>query len=192
MTERTHDLAGLTALTLAFLIYMPTQISLVTLVAVGIANQIGTAFPDLDQPTAEFYREIPAVTFLGYLFSPLFGTHRHISHSIIGMALYGWLIHLLLTYLSTIILIDMNLVWWSFMLGFFSHLVMDTLTKDGVPWLFPMPIRFGFPPFRFMRITTGKFMEKIGVYTALLGLNLYLIYVNYVKFVEFFANRIVR
>jgi inner membrane protein len=192
MTERTHDLAGLTALTLAFLIYMPTQISLVTLVAVGIANQIGTAFPDLDQPTAEFYREIPAVSFLGHLLSPLFGTHRHISHSIIGMALYGWVFHLPLNYLAKFILVDMAMVWWSFMLGFLSHLVMDTLTKDGVPWLFPLPVKFGFPPLRFLRITTGKFMEKVGVYTLLLGLNIYLIYSNYGKFVDFFSNRIVR
>ena len=69
---------------------------------------------------------------------------------------------------------------------------MDTITKNGVPWLFPLPIRFGFPPFRFMRISTGTFMEKVGVYSSLLGLNIYLIYSNYGKFLDFFGNRIVR
>lgn len=192
MTERTHDMAGLTCLTIAFLVYSPSQLSLVTLVTVILANQIGASFPDLDQPTAEFYRELPAGSLLGHLFAPLLGSHRHISHSILGIAIYSWLFHLLLIYLSKFILVDMNLVWWAFTLGFVSHLIMDSLTKEGVPWFFPFPIRFGFPPFKFMRITTGKFMEKLIIYPSLIALNGYLLYMNYNKVVDFFSNQIIR
>ena len=192
MTERTHDLFGLTALTLAFIYATPAQISLVTLVAIVIANQIGSAFPDLDQPTAEFYQELPAGSIFGRLLSPLLGSHRLLSHSFIGLAIFSYLLHLLLTYLSHIILIDMSLVWWSFVLGYLSHLIADSLTKVGVPWFFPIPLRIGFPPFKWLRITTGKFMEKIIIYPALFALNGYLIYLNYPKFVDFFSTSVVR
>ena len=192
MTERTHDHFGLTALTLAFIYATPNQISLVTLVAIIIANQIGSAFPDLDQPTAEFYQELPAGSIFGRLLSPLLGSHRLLSHSFIGLAIFSYLLHLLLIYLSQIILIDMSLVWWSFILGYLSHLIADSFTKVGVPWFFPIPLRIGFPPIKWLRITTGKFMEKIIIYPALFALNGYLIYLHYPKFVDFFSSSVVR
>ncbi len=192
MTERTHDMAALTALMIAFVFTPLTQVTIVTLVAMLVLSQIGSAFPDLDQPTAEFYKELPASSFFGRLLSPLMGSHRMISHSIIGMIIIGYLLHLLLTYLGTIILIDMKLAWSAFMLGYLSHLIADSFTKEGVPWLFPIPIRFGFPPFRFLRIKTGKIMETVLAYPALVALNGYLIYMNYGKVLDFFHNYISR
>ncbi len=192
MTEHTHDLAGLTLLFIAGLIWTPESITLVTLFVVVIVNQIGSTFPDLDQPTAEFYRELPASSLMGHLFSPLLGGHRHISHSIIGICLYSWLIRLLLNYLGNFFLVDMNLVWYSFILGYISHLIMDSLTKEGVPWFFPIPIRFGFPPFRFLRITTGKFLENFAIYPLLVVMNGYLLYHNYSKVSEFLSSHIIK
>lgn len=192
MTERTHDLAGLTLLTLAFVVLPLTQVSLVNFFAVLIANQIGTSFPDLDQPTAEFYQELPAGSVLGHLFSPLLGGHRHISHSLLGLAIYSYIFHLLLNYLARYFALDMSLVWWSFVLGFASHLVMDSLTKEGVPWFFPIPIRFGFPPFKMLRITTGGFLEKFFVYPGLIVLNGYLLYLHYNMFTSFFSKYLVK
>ena len=40
---------------------------------------------------------------------------------------------------------------------------MDTLTKEGVPWLLPLPYKFGLPPVRRLRITTGKNIENFVV-----------------------------
>ncbi len=57
------------------------------------------------------------------------------------------------------------------MIGMVSHLVMDSFTKEGVPWLLPIPIKFGFPPLRRLRITTGKYLETLGVFPALLIFN---------------------
>ena len=192
MTERTHDMAALTMLTLAFVVLPLTPVTLVTLIALVLANQFGSAFPDLDQPTAEFYQELPASSFFGHLLSPLMGSHRHISHSILGIALYSWLFHLLLSYLGKFLTADMNFIWWAFVLGYISHLIMDTLTKEGVPWLFPLPIKFGFPPFYFLRVTTGKFAEKILVYPALAALNCYLVYLHYPKVTEFFSHYLIK
>lgn len=192
MTERTHDLAALTCLTIAAVILPLTPITLGTLAAVIIANQIGSAFPDFDQPTAEFYRELPAGSLIGKLISPLLGGHRLISHSILGLGIISYILWLLLTYLTKFLVVDMNLVWWAFILGYLSHLFMDTLTKEGVPWLFPIPIKFGIPPLKFMRITTGQFFEVFVLYPGLFVLNGYLVYANYSKFTELVGSYIIK
>lgn len=192
MTERTHDLAGLTLLTIAFVLNPLSELTLVTFFAIMLSNQIGTTFPDLDQPTAEFYRELPAGSVVGRLFSPLLGGHRHISHSLLGMAIYSYLYHLLLVYLAKYFKVDMNLVWWAFILGYLSHLFMDSLTKEGVPWFFPLPVRFGFPPFKWLRITTGAIFEKLFIYPALISVNLYIIYLNYTKVALFFSKYLIK
>jgi inner membrane protein len=170
---------------------IPTM-TLGTFAASVLTNQFGSAVPDFDQPTAEFYRELPAGSLVGKIMAPLFGGHRYISHSLIGLGIMSYLLHLLLQYLNKFVVVDMNIVWWSFVLGYFSHLIMDTITKEGVPWLFPIPIRIGFPPLKALRIETGKAVEKLIVYPGLMVLNGYLIYVNYGKFAEFFSKNLVK
>ena len=192
MTGRTHDLAALTTLT-AYVAYEPLlQMSLATGVVVIAASMIGGVTPDLDQPTAGLWQKIPAGSIFGHIISPLLGHHRMISHSIVGMTLAGWGLKLLLAYMHTFLLVDMNIVWWAFMFGYASHLVMDTITKEGVPWLFPIPIRIGFPPIKAFRVTTGSFMEYFVVFPGLLVLNGYLIYTNYGKFIEFATRHIIK
>lgn len=190
MTGRTHDLAAITIL-VAYIAYQPLiKMSLATGVTAVAANQIGAFLPDIDQPTASLWRKIPAGSILGRIVSPLLGSHRMLSHSIAGMALTYWGLGYLLDYMHSFLLVDMNVVRWAFMLGFFSHLVMDTITKVGVPWLFPIPVRFGFPPEKMFRVSTGTFMETIVVFTLLLCLNGYLIYVNYSKMIDFVRHYI--
>jgi inner membrane protein len=48
-----------------------------------------------------------------------------------------------------------------FMVGYFLHLVADSLTREGVPWLWPYHAYFGFPPDRNMRFRTGSTWEPI-------------------------------
>jgi membrane-bound metal-dependent hydrolase YbcI (DUF457 family) len=64
--------------------------------------------------------------------------------------------------------VDIWLVWAAFMIGMVSHLVMDSFTKEGVPWLLPIPVKFGFPPIRRLRITTGKTIENFIILPGLL------------------------
>ncbi len=90
--------------------------------------------------------------------------------------------------MKKVLLVDMDIVWWAFMIGFLSHLVMDTLTKEGVPWLFPIPIHFGFPPLRFLRLTTGGFVEKSIVFPGLILLTAYVVFVYYGKYLLFFHS----
>ncbi len=162
MTARTHDLAAITALGIVVLTQPIQTMTLGTALLAILANQIGGIAPDIDQPTAPFWRNLPIGGTLGKVFDKMLGGHRFITHSLLGVALLGLLSHLLLQFLHPIMPhVNIQLVWWAFIIGMLSHLVMDTFTKEGVPWLLPLPVKFGLPPFKSMRITTGKGVEKV-------------------------------
>ena len=50
-----------------------------------------------------------------------------------------------------------------FLVGYFLHLVADSLTIGGVPWLWPSHARFGFPPNHKWRFKSGTWVEKVVV-----------------------------
>lgn len=190
MTGRTHDLAAFTALSYIVATQPVQNITLGTLLVAFTANLIGGLTPDIDQPTADLWRRIPAGSIVGRLLSPILGGHRLLSHSILGIFLFGIGVKYLLYLMSSVLLVDMNVVWWAFMIGFVSHLVADTITRDGVPWLFPIPIRIGIPPLRFMRMKTGGIIEKAIIFPGLIFANGYIYYSHYAKFVDLFRHHI--
>ncbi|MGE5334644.1 MAG: metal-dependent hydrolase, partial [Nitrososphaerota archaeon] len=49
------------------------------------------------------------------------------------------------------------------LVGYFLHLVADSLTIGGVPWLWPSHARFGFPPNHKWRFKSGTWVEKVVV-----------------------------
>jgi inner membrane protein len=180
MTARTHDVAAITALGIVVLIEPLRSLSLSTVIVCIFANLIGGITPDIDQPTAPLWRNLPVGKYIGKIFDKLLGGHRFLSHSILGLALFGYLVHLFLLFLHPIMHnVNIGLVWWAFFIGMLSHLVMDTLTKEGVPWLLPVPIKFGLPPLKSLRITTGKAVETLGVFPGLLLFNVYWYYTHY-------------
>lgn len=187
MTGRTHDLTAFTALHMAFLATLPAFPSMTF--ATGItafgATFIGGLTPDIDQPTADLWRRLPAGNIVGRLITPILGSHRMISHSILGIFVSGWLLRQLLNIAGQIVLVDMNIIWNAFMLGFLSHLFIDFFNRDGIPLFFPFPWKFGFPPVRAFRIKAGGLAEKTIVFPLLLLFNGYLIYANYPKYMEF-------
>jgi inner membrane protein len=192
MTGRTHDLAAITAVT-AYLATQPLfTLSLGTAAVAVIANQFGAMTPDIDHHTSLLWDRIPAGSIIGKIIRPLLGSHRMLSHSLIGLFLFSLGIKFLLGYARTFLLVDLSVVGWAFVLGYFSHLIMDSLTKDGVPWLFPLPVRFGFPPFEFLRFTTDKLGEKIIIFPGLLLANGVLVYFNYSKFVDLFTRYLIK
>lgn len=126
MTGRTHDLAAFSALSLIVATQNIPQMSLATVIVAVSANLIGGLTPDIDQPTAELWHKIPAGTVIGKILYPLLGGHRFISHSVVGVILFGFGAHFLLDVIHSVLLVDMGVVWWSFMIGYVSHLVLDT------------------------------------------------------------------
>jgi inner membrane protein len=191
MTARTHDLAAVTALGIVYLSSSQPAMTLSTLIVAVFANLIGGITPDIDQPTAPFWRNLPVGKYFGRMFDMLAGGHRFLTHSLLGLALFGFLAHLLLLFLKPIMgSVDTSLVWWAFMIGMLSHLVMDTLTKEGVPWLLSIPVKFGFPPLKAWRITTGKWVEAWLVFPLLLAVNLWLYLHDHAQVVDILHHKI--
>lgn len=189
MTARTHDLAAITALAVAVLVYSPANLTLSTVFVSLFANQLGGIAPDVDQPTAPFWHNLPEGHFVGRVFGRLLGGHRFISHSILGFALFAWLCNLLLHFLHPVMeSVDIQIVWLAFIIGYASHLVMDTFTKEGVPWLLPVPYKVGFPPLKKFRITTGKCGESLLVFPALIALDIWLFTSHYEQFLVLFHH----
>jgi inner membrane protein len=169
MTARTHDLAAITALGAVVLFEPLRTVTLATALIAILFNQLGGIAPDIDQPTAPLWRNLPVGKFFGKAVDKMLGGHRFLSHSMLGLVLFGFLVHLLLIFLHPLMPhVNIGYVWWAFAIGMLSHLVMDTLTKEGVPWLLPIPIKFGVPPIKKFRITTGKFVEHLIVFPGIL------------------------
>jgi inner membrane protein len=182
MTGRTHDLAAFTALGFIALTQPIPHMTLATGIVAVVANMIGGIAPDIDQPTAPFWRNLPVGRVFGKVFRILIGGHRFISHSVLGIILFGFGFHYLLEVLRpSFPSLDMSIIWWAFMIGFVSHLVMDTFTREGVPWLLPVPVKFGIPPVKVYRVETGEFVERFVIFPGLIILNGYIYYIYYAE-----------
>lgn len=191
MTGRTHDLAAITALGIVVLAQPLPNLTLSTAIVAVFANLVGGVTPDIDQPTAPLWRNLPIGKYFGKLFDNLTGGHRFLTHSILGLAIFGFLAHLLLIFLHPIMhSVNEGYVWWAFMIGMVSHLAMDMLTKEGVPLLLPIPFKLGFPPIKAFRVTTGKWVETWIVFPALLLINAVLYHQNYHKLLAFLHQHI--
>jgi len=192
MIARTHDIAAITLLGVVFLYLPPQSISLATVIVAIFANLIGGITPDIDQPTAPLWRNLPIGSYFGRIFGKLLGGHRFLTHSLLGLVLFGFLAHIILNFLHPILgSIDITLVWWAFMIGMISHLLMDTITKEGVPWLLPIPIKFGIPPIKAWRVKTSSWVEFWVVIPLLLLFNLWLYFTNYHEILTLLHNVIV-
>jgi inner membrane protein len=185
MTARTHDLAALTALLVLVLVNMPDGLRLSTLLLAVFANQLGGVAPDIDQPTAPLWRNLPEGHFFGKIFHRLAGGHRFLSHSLLGFALFAWFSDLVLHFLHPVMPhVDIQLVWYAFLIGYLSHLLMDSFTKEGVPWLLPIPIKFGLPPVKRLRVTTGHMAERFIILPAFIVFDIWLCASYYSQFVS--------
>jgi inner membrane protein len=186
MTGRTHDAAAITLLGVALTLHPLPSVTLATALIAVLANQIGGIAPDIDQPTAPFWRNLPAEGLLGRFVDRLLGGHRFLTHSLLGAGALAYLAHWLLVFLHPIMPhTDITLVWYAFIIGLASHLIMDTFTKEGVPWLLPIPVKFGFPPVKALRLTTGHFVEAAIIFPGLILVDIALVVRHYAAIVVF-------
>lgn len=191
MTGRTHDLAAFSAL-VAIVLLQPARTLTLSTVLLGIlANQMGGIAPDIDQPTAPLWRNLPIGRPIGKVFDRVLGGHRFLTHSLLGVVIFGYLVKICLGLLHPLIThTDIGLVTWAFVIGMLTHLFMDTLTKEGVPWLLPLPVKFGLPPLKSLRITTGKKVETLLVFPGLLVLIFWLMASHYQQLLLFVHHQV--
>lgn len=193
MTARTHDVAALAAFTVWILAVPPGKMTVATGLTALLANQLGGIAPDIDQPTAPMWRNLPVGRYFGKIFGALVGGHRFFCHSLLGVGVFALVAMVLLQFLQPIMPhVDIDFVWGAFLVGVLSHLVMDSLTKEGVPWLLPLPFNFGFPPIRAWRVTTGKWVENIVVLPGLIALTTWLCVSQYVALADIIQRSLVK
>lgn len=144
MLWRTHFLAGATA---GLLLVGHTDVKTAA-VSAGVAG-VAALLPDIDSPDSKIGRLVPVIP---RLFKTVVG-HRGAMHSAAGavialllaVALLGWRTHV--PKLHDLILV-----------GYLSHLVMDSFNPQGVPWLWPYRKHFGLP-----LVQTGSLVERFVV-----------------------------
>lgn len=168
MTARTHDIVAFASLITVATLNPPETLNIITLGAVLIGNIVGALLPDLDQASSRLWDLTPISGLTGQFGRRLFIGHRTISHSLIGLTLTYLILKFLLPIIFNPVYVDYNLVLTSIMIGYSSHLASDLITKEGLPLLFPLRYKFGFPPFRYLRISTGSFMEKFVIFPTVL------------------------
>lgn len=162
MTGMTHQMIALLTAFWLLTIY-PLSAGPIIGTLMVVAVMMGALTPDLDQPTANLWRRLLGARAVGNIFQAFSGGHRHLTHSLLGIALIGWGTQWLLTHLvNPIYAAAGHRVWTAFMVGYISHPIADTLTDQGVPWLWPLPWNIKIPPGPgSMRVTTGSLVERV-------------------------------
>lgn len=76
--------------------------------------------PDIDNPSSKLGRNIKIV---GYVFD-----HRGFFHSLPALILFTLIVSRFVGIITT----------FAFFIGYLSHLLLDTLNKQGIYWLYPL------------------------------------------------------
>lgn len=179
MLSRTHEVIGVAGLIMATVYFPPQHLNTATIIVALIANLIGTLLPDIDQASNRLWDMLPAGNTIGKVLKNILLGHRTISHSVVGIALVYYGMNWLIPKLLNNIYIQVNLVIISLLIGYISHLLADGLTEEGLPLLWPIKYKFGFPPFRKWRITTGKWFENWIIFPAVTIFTLWFVYTNW-------------
>ncbi len=134
------------------------------------AVMIGALTPDLDHPAANILRRTLGGKVVHRLFSIFSGGHRHFTHSIIGIVAIGLLLRwTIFQFIQPQFHEQSFTLLLAFMIGYISHPIADTLTDQGVPWLWPIAWNIKLPPGpEEVRVTTGSFVETLLLRGALL------------------------
>ena len=163
MTGKTHQVIGITAALGGFFILQEPTYQPATFVAVLVAAHFGSLLPDIDSSAADIWNSVPAGKHVGRVATKFTFGHRNLTHSLLGLALVGFLTHRLIMSMPHYWGLDLNLVWLSFIIGYVFHLLADAVTVLGVPLLWPLDRSFGFPPkpFEGVRIQSGQWFENL-------------------------------
>ncbi len=189
MVGKSHQLVSFTAVySLALLSTLPHQ-NIQTIVASIILISIGSLTPDLDDPHNKLYTLIPiGDEVFAEVLEKFFGKHRSISHSILGVALFGYASHWLIWMIPEANGFNHQSLWLSFILALIFHLAADAFTKEGIPLFWPLRWKFSFIPIKELRLKTGGAFEVYVVRTLMLVLIAAVTYYKWPHFLEIFRQ----
>ena len=169
MTDKSHQMTGLTAAAVGFCaLYPETEVTWGIAGTILVGSFVGSILPDIDQPTSGFWEAVPLGDYVGRIVPRTLGGHRNLSHSMGGVVLFNWLGGWVVGTVFKDGLFDVGIFMLSFQLGFAAHLAADAVTVQGIPLFWPLGKNMGFPPrpFEGVRIVTGKWFEHLVVLPA--------------------------
>ena len=166
MTARTHDAFAFASLITVAAFFPPESLNLATPLVSIVGADIGALIPDMDGAGNRLWDLLPAGDKMGKILRRIFYKHRTLTHSIIGVVAIYKLLEWVLVRLLNPGFLDEKIVLAAIMIGYLSHLLADSLTEEGVPFLFPLRINFGIPPIKKWRIKTGRWFENFVIYPA--------------------------
>lgn len=169
MTSRTHDLFAFASLITVATYSPPASMNLVTVIVASIGSVVGSLLPDIDQASNRLWDLLPGGDFLGRVLKNLFLSHRTISHSLLGVFLFYKILGWILPKLLNPGFLNVSLVFDALLIGYLSHLLLDSFTEEGLPLFFPLKWKIGFPPIKSWRIKTGKWFEKFVVFPGIIA-----------------------
>jgi inner membrane protein len=178
MLARTHNIIAFAGLSSVVVYFAPTEIKTITFVLSLVANAVGALLPDIDQASNKLWDLLPFGDTFAKYFNKAFLNHRGLTHSIVGFILIDKIARWLLPMILNGLYIDIFTVYVALMVGYISHLIADSLTEEGLPLLFPLKYKFGFPPIKSWRIKTGGWFENI-IVTPLLIFYILWVFVVY-------------
>ncbi len=110
-----------------------------------------------------FLKGLPTwVLWLGlYAAAVAYVPHRTVTHSLLACAYVGWVVYTIAPTYT-----------WAVVLGYLSHLIADTMTSAGVPYLWPYKKRFNLKGFG-VKVKTGgsgdHLIGTVAIIVAALG-----------------------
>lgn len=147
-------------------------------ILIGVSASVaGSVAVDLDAPHS------PAARVLPFLANPIQRRwpHRTLLHSLLGAVICSAILYYAIDFIFLFLPLPDRIPFMACMYFFgahLGHLVVDSLTVTGVPWLWPFQRAFAYPTPRKYRVTTGDKKEK---YYALFFLFLFLLYLPVLK-----------
>ncbi|OGY30723.1 MAG: hypothetical protein A2805_03380 [Candidatus Andersenbacteria bacterium RIFCSPHIGHO2_01_FULL_46_36] len=162
MTGTTHQLIALLAAFWILTMY-PVSLGPVLAIIAIFAVMIGAVTPDLDHPATNILKRTIGGKLVHRLFTAFSGGHRHFTHGLLGIsAIYFFLHWIIVQFLQPVYHPQLLTLLYAFMIGYISHPIADTLTDQGVPWLWPIAWNIKIPPGpEEVRVTTESFVEII-------------------------------
>lgn len=168
MLGTTHQIGGITAATITTTALYVAGFPLARenpelLPAIIVGGWVGGLIPDIDHPNSKISRfkvlGFPVFKPLAWIIFTLFG-HRGATHTLWSLFLTSlpfMLAPLFLPANSIILSVLIALFGIGYAVGYFSHLLLDSLTPSGTPFVWPLPtVHLG-------QLPTGKYDELVQV-----------------------------
>lgn len=160
MTGKTHQLIALASVTAAGVTFPPPVLGIAGSILALAATMLGALTPDIDHPASNLWKLFPAGSVVGRIARVFLGGHRNVTHSLLAAYVIIRFSHSIVGVVRPEFLPIAETAWRAYVIGFLSHLISDTFTDRGVPWLWPIRWNIALPPGpQIFRITTGSAVE---------------------------------